>query len=64
MIRAGAVSRRELFKRLGLAGAGALLLPELDRVLAFQRDLKAGAATAGALTASEASIVAVSTAHL
>jgi len=53
MIRVGAVSRRELFKRLGLAGAGALLLPELDRVLAFQRDLKA-AAPAGALTASEA----------
>ena len=44
MIRETAVSRRELLKRLGLAGAAALALPEFDRVLAFQRDvLKPGA---------------------
>ena len=33
-----AVSRRELLKRLGMAGAAALALPEFDRVLAFQRE--------------------------
>ena len=64
MIRVTAVSRRELFKRLGLAGAGALLLPELDRVLAFQRDLKAGATPAGALSASEAATLAAICARL
>ena len=40
MIPVPAVSRRELFRRLGLAGAAALVLPGLDRVLAFQRDVK------------------------
>jgi gluconate 2-dehydrogenase gamma chain len=64
MIRVTAVSRRELFRRLGLAGAGALLLPELDRVLAFQRDLKAGATPAGALSASEAATLAAICARL
>ena len=64
MIPATAVSRRELFKRLGLAGAGALLLPELDRVLAFQRDLKAGATPGGALSASEAATLAAICARL
>ena len=38
MIRETAVSRRELLKRLGMAGAVALALPEFDRVLAFQRE--------------------------
>jgi len=64
MIPVTAISRRELFKRLGLAGAGALLLPELDRVLAFQRDLRAGATPAGALSASEAATLAAICARL
>jgi gluconate 2-dehydrogenase gamma chain len=64
MIRITAVSRRELFKRLGLAGAGALLVPGLDRVLAFQRDLKAGATPAGALSPSEAATLAAICARL
>jgi gluconate 2-dehydrogenase gamma chain len=49
------VSRRELLKRLGMAGAVALALPEFDRVLAFQRDvLKGGMAPAGVLSAADA----------
>ena len=58
MIPVPAVSRRELFRKLGLAGAAALVLPGLDRVLAFQRDVKGGAAPAGALSASEAATLA------
>jgi gluconate 2-dehydrogenase gamma chain len=59
MIRESAVSRRELLRRLGLAGAAVLALPEFDRVLAFQRDaLKAGAAPAGVLSATEAATLA------
>ena len=53
MIRETAVSRRELFKRLGMAGAAALALPELGRVLAFQRDVLKTAAPAGVLSAAE-----------
>ena len=64
MIPVPAVSRRELFRRLGLAGAAALVLPELDRVLAFQRDVKAGATPAGALSASEAATLAAICARL
>jgi gluconate 2-dehydrogenase gamma chain len=53
------LSRRELLKRLGMAGAVALALPEFDRVLAFQRDaFNAGAAGAGVLTAAEAATLA------
>jgi gluconate 2-dehydrogenase gamma chain len=33
------VSRRDLLKQLGLAGAGIVALPELSRVLLFRRDL-------------------------
>ena len=59
MIHATAVSRRELFKRLGLAGAAALALPGLDRVLAFQRSVaNTAAAPAGALSAAEAATLA------
>ena len=57
MINAGAVSRRELLKRLGFAGAAALALPELDRVLAFQRQSAAGA-RAGILSSDEAETLA------
>ena len=39
MISETAVSRRELLKRLSMAGAAALALPEFDRVLAFQREV-------------------------
>ena len=64
MIPVPAVSRRELLRRLGLAGAAALVLPEFDRVLAFQRDVKAGATPAGALSASEAATLAAMCARL
>ena len=36
-----AVSRRELLKRLGLAGMGVLALPELSRVLSFRQQVLA-----------------------
>jgi len=41
MIVASAFSRRELLKRLGIAGAAAFALPELSRVLLFQREVLA-----------------------
>lgn len=57
MIRETAVSRRELLKRLGLAGAAALALPGFDRVLAFQREaLKT--LPAGVLSPTEAATLA------
>lgn len=52
-----AVSRRELLKRLGLAGAAVFALPELDRVLAFQRQSVA-VAPARALSAVDAATLA------
>ena len=59
MISETVVSRRELLKRLGMAGAVALALPEFNRVLAFQRDALSAAATpAGALSATEAATLA------
>ena len=65
MIHVTAVSRRELFKRLGLAGAAVLVLPELDRVLAFQRDVvKGGGTPAGALSAPEAATLAAACARI
>ena len=65
MISEAAVSRRELLKRLGMAGAVALALPEFGRVLAFQRDaLKAGARPAGVLTPAEAATLAAVCARL
>ena len=41
MTIAPAFSRRELLKRLGLAGAGVLALPELSRVLSFRQQVLA-----------------------
>ena len=41
MIVASAFSRRELLKRFGMAGAAAIALPELSRVLLFQREVLA-----------------------
>ena len=59
MIPETAVSRRELLRRLGMAGAAALALPELTRVLAFQRDaVRTGAVPAGVLSAGEAAALA------
>jgi gluconate 2-dehydrogenase gamma chain len=59
------VSRRELLKRLGMAGAVTLGLPGFDRVLAFQRDVaKTGAAPAGVLTAAEAATLAAMCARI
>ena len=43
-----AVSRRELLKRLGTIGAAAIALPELSRVLLFQRDVLARQTQQGA----------------
>ena len=58
MISETAVSRRELLKRLGMAGAAVLALPEFDRVLAFQREALKTATPAGVLTASDAATLA------
>ena len=58
MISETAVSRRALLKRLGMAGAAILALPELDRVLAFQRETLKGAAPAGVLSPAEGATLA------
>ncbi len=59
MIRETAVSRRELLRRLSMAGAAALALPEFDRVLAFQRQaLKAAAIPPGVLSVTDAATLA------
>jgi gluconate 2-dehydrogenase gamma chain len=57
MITETAVSRRELLKRLSLAGVAALALPEFDRVLAFQREVLK-ATPAGVLSAADAATLA------
>ena len=65
MISETAVSRRDLLKRLSMAGAAIFALPEFDRVLAFQRDvLKPGAAAAGVLSAADAATLAAVCARL
>ena len=53
-----AVSRRELLRRLGMAGAATFALSEFDRVLAFQRDAQQTAAAVGVLTRSDAATLA------
>jgi len=58
MNRDNAVSRRELLKRLGMAGAAAFALPGFGRVLAFQRDMLKTAISAAVLSASEAATLA------
>ena len=64
MIGETALSRREVLKRLGLAGAAAFVLPELGRVLSFQRELLARQAPQGdvarpqTLSAAEAATLA------
>ena len=65
MFNESAISRREILKRLGMAGAIALSLPELNRVLAFQRDAtRAAAAATGVLTSAEAATLAAVCARL
>jgi len=56
-----AVSRRELLKRLGLAGAAVLALPELTRVLSFRMQLSA---QTGVLSAPESATLAAICARL
>ena len=58
------VSRRELLKRLGMAGAVTLSLPGFDRVLAFQRDVAKVADPAGVLTTAEAATLAAMCARI
>jgi gluconate 2-dehydrogenase gamma chain len=58
MIPATAVSRREILKRLGVAGAAVLALPELGRVLAFQREALKAVTPAGVLGAPERATLA------
>ena len=41
MVFESAFSRRELLKRLGFAGVAAIAMPDLSRVLLFQRDVLA-----------------------
>jgi hypothetical protein len=48
----GQLSRRDLLKQVGLAGAAIVAMPELGRVLLFRRGLLAQA-RAGTLTATE-----------
>jgi hypothetical protein len=50
-----ALSRRELLKRLGLAGAAVFALPELSRVLSFRQQLLA---QANVLSAAESATLA------
>ena len=64
MISQTAVSRRELIKRLSMAGAAVLGLPEFDRVLAFQRDVAKTTPPAGVLHAAEAAPLAAVCARL
>jgi len=58
MISDTAVSRRELLRRLSIAGAAALALPAFDRVLAFQRESVKAATIAGVLNPTEAETLA------
>jgi gluconate 2-dehydrogenase gamma chain len=65
MISETAVSRRDLLKRLSMAGAAIFALPEFDRVLAFQRDVqKPRAAAAAVLSAADAATLAAVCARL
>ena len=57
MISETAVSRRQLLKRLSMAGAAVLALPEFDRVLAFQREVLK-AVPPGVLSATDAATLA------
>jgi gluconate 2-dehydrogenase gamma chain len=47
MISENVLSRRQLLKRLGIAGAGIVTFPELSRVLLFQREVRLRAVADG-----------------
>jgi gluconate 2-dehydrogenase gamma chain len=65
MIHQTGVSRRDLLKRLSMAGAAIFALPEFDRVLAFQREvLKPAATPARVLSAADAATLAAVCARL
>ena len=65
MIHETGVSRRDLLKRLSMAGAAVFALPEFDRVLAFQRDVLQPAVTpARVLSAADAATLAAVCARL
>ena len=65
MIHETGVSRRDLLKRLSMAGAAIFALPEFDRVLAVQRDLlKSAAIPARVLSAADAATLAAVCARL
>jgi gluconate 2-dehydrogenase gamma chain len=65
MMRETGVSRRDLLKRLSIAGAAIFWLPEFNRVLAFQRDvLKPAATPAGVLSTADAATLAAVCARL
>ena len=52
MIVASVFSRRELLRRFGMAGAAAIAMPELSRVLLFQREVLAREQVSGSPTQS------------
>jgi gluconate 2-dehydrogenase gamma chain len=59
-----AVSRRELLKRLGIAGAAVLALPELSRVLSFSEQARHAGFPTGQILAQTATLTAAETATL
>ena len=60
----GAVSRRELLKRMGIAGAAVLALPELSRVLSFTQEARTAGLQAGQVLAQSSTLTADETATL
>ena len=59
MTTSTALSRRELFRRLGMTGAAAAVFPALSHVLAFQQNVRRNEpAAAGVLNAAEAATLA------
>lgn len=64
MVSESAFSRRELLKRLGFAGVAAIAMPDLSRVLLFQRDVLAQSPLAPTLTAAESATLAAVCARL
>jgi gluconate 2-dehydrogenase gamma chain len=59
-----AVSRRELLKRMGIAGAAVLALPELSRVLSFTEQARHAGSPAGQVLAQTSTLTAAETATL
>ena len=59
-----AVSRRELLKRMGIAGAAVLALPELSRVLSFTHQARHAGFPAGQVLAQTSTLTAAETATL